>query len=65
MKKKKFRWVLIDEEWTIACIESQFYSVIGNGEYFEIKNLKKDWGSKSKFGKLVIKPWPSSRGRIS
>lgn len=60
MKKRKFRFVYLDNGWdnelnlsVAEIISKDFYAIIGNGNYFKIKNLKYDWGKKSKWGKYI------------
>jgi len=62
--KPRFRVVHLDNFWggtdkSVVLIwgwEYEFYSVIGNPRTFQTKNLKRDWGKKSKWGKFIKLP---------
>lgn len=58
--KRKFRFVYLDIYGyddvpiiSVAEIIGDRFAVIGNGDSFKIKKLKKDWGAKSKWGKWI------------
>jgi len=60
MKTNKYRWAYIGchEKWTIIEVANPFYYVIGNGNNFEIKKFKKDWGRGSKLGPYLKETAP-------